>query len=387
MFIRAVWLLIFTVRWSVHGLERTRTKVGFRRCLPLPALPSHSTSSPSTAVILTGSTGVLGAQVAKELTSLDSLKIYGGYRDRAKAQKLLQSLKVEAPKTNGNPAKSSLQLFEMEVNDRATDYLVELARHGLLFHDIARGDAIQSLSIPALGSCQEAEHIILINNAGICLSGLSLETMRNSIAVNTFMPIYLASQLLNQWHPQVETICYPNENQLERLPTKRRNRRRISVVNISSGDGEQVYLHPSVASVLFPTATSEPSLPVVDSLSTLQHYVVDRFLDNFDSSVEFAFSSGGTPSYSLSKALLNRATQLMHEECQQMIKDRGYVDDVRVVSVCPGNFASSMSTAEELMSEDLRSVSEAAKDVLAVALDFDGFPGGRFYRWRESLPW
>jgi hypothetical protein len=58
----------------------------------------------------------------------------------------------------------------------------------------------------------------------------------------------------------------------------------------------------------------------------------------------------------------------------------------RVISVCPGNFHSPMSRPEE--AEDAIPVDEAAAHVLEVALGGpDCFPGGKFYRFGEEIPW
>jgi NAD(P)-dependent dehydrogenase (short-subunit alcohol dehydrogenase family) len=53
-------------------------------------------------------------------------------------------------------------------------------------------------------------------------------------------------------------------------------------------------------------------------------------------SFEYAF--GNTPIYSLSKALVNSYTKLLQQEYQS-IKSR-----IRVISICPGNFESPMTT-------------------------------------------
>jgi hypothetical protein len=58
---------------------------------------------------------------------------------------------------------------------------------------------------------------------------------------------------------------------------------------------------------------------------------------------------------------------------------------MRIFSVCPGNFQSSMSTAEELESQI--PAEQAALAVLQLALGSDNYESGKFYRNCNEIPW
>ena len=117
-----------------------------------------------------------------------------------------------------------------------------------------------------------------------------------------------------------------------------------------------------------------PSSPF-GSFQAWKAYLVE-LEETFDPS--FSYAHGPTPMYSLSKALLNAYTRLSH----------GTVPGVRrVVAVCPGNFESPMTTAEEREGGPLATADAAAADVWALVADPDRYPGGRFYRHREQITW
>ena len=92
--------------------------------------------------------------------------------------------------------------------------------------------------------------------------------------------------------------------------------------------------------------------------------------------IDFEYAYGDTPFYSLSKALLNSLTQCLDSESPEWCK---------VVSVCPGNFKSSMSTIEEENTFD--DPINAANKVLMIALDNSNnkYKGGKFYRHGEEI--
>jgi hypothetical protein len=58
---------------------------------------------------------------------------------------------------------------------------------------------------------------------------------------------------------------------------------------------------------------------------------------------------------------------------------------MRIYSVCPGNFQSSMSTAEELESQI--PAEEAAFALLQLAIDSYKYESGKFYRNCIEIPW
>ena len=110
-----------------------------------------------------------------------------------------------------------------------------------------------------------------------------------------------------------------------------------------------------------------------------QHYL--RQLENtFDPNFEYAY--GSTPMYSLSKSLLNVYTRIAHQERSNSLSS----SYDRILSVCPGNVKSPMTTEEEM--EDLISSDIAASALWKLATDNDGnFPGGLFYRNGQVIPW
>eukprot|EP01038_Epipyxis_sp_PR26KG_P011911 gene11911-15936_t len=86
-----------------------------------------------------------------------------------------------------------------------------------------------------------------------------------------------------------------------------------------------------------------------------------------------AIAHSTTPIYSLSKALLNKGMSLLHNNLDN--------NNIRFVSICPGNFKSPISSMEELADyESMVDVKDAAKDILDIAFNYDKYPGGLFYR-------
>ena len=159
----------------------------------------------------------------------------------------------------------------------------------------------------------------------------------------------------------------------------------LQIINVSSGDGELVYLNSNLQSKL-------AGVKSIGDWSDL----ITTILNNFDSSYPYAY--GDSPMYSLSKALLNVGTQILHRElfsstsdvaCSSSIRNvekilrgaqRSLEMDIRTfaskdiksqerhgkpmhngkaLSVCPGNFLSPMSTEEEIL--DSADVNEVAK--------------------------
>ena len=103
--------------------------------------------------------------------------------------------------------------------------------------------------------------------------------------------------------------------------------------------------------------------------------------------------------YSLSKALLNVLTRVIHEYIHNHLyttvtsgigieydKCDGIIDNIRIISVCPGDFESSMSTEDEI--KTARNVDISADSILKVALGSkEDFPSGYFYRDGIKIDW
>eukprot|EP01039_Chlorochromonas_danica_P003968 gene3968-4342_t len=85
---------------------------------------------------------------------------------------------------------------------------------------------------------------------------------------------------------------------------------------------------------------------------------------------------GNTPMYSLSKALLNHLTRLLHEQAP---------GNCRIIACCPGNFESVMTTEEERLTA--QPVEEAAANLLRLMRDRHRYPGGLWYRYGEKIDW
>lgn len=97
----------------------------------------------------------------------------------------------------------------------------------------------------------------------------------------------------------------------------------------------------------------------------------------FDQEREYAF--GPTPMYSVSKAFLNVGTKLLQSAYEKNKRSR-------VIAVCPGNFLSPMSTAEETL--DAICVGQAASSIISlVDKPWNSVLKGGFYRYQEPISW
>ena len=215
---------------------------------------------------------------------------------------------------------------------------------------------------PHLDRNPNLTHIAFIYNAGICLQGSSRENMIRSLFINTLLPIVTGLlALLYYYH---EIILQEMEQQL-------------TVLFVSSGDGERIMIHSKVIE----------EIDTIHSLTGLCRYM-NKLVDEFDDEMEFAF--GPSPMYSLSKLLMNKSMLLLQQEVgninEKVGKNKKH-GDMRCISVCPGNFLSSMSTKEELEEEQAVSVEIAADYVSRLVLDFNEYPGGAFYRFGRQIEW
>jgi NAD(P)-dependent dehydrogenase (short-subunit alcohol dehydrogenase family) len=168
------------------------------------------------------------------------------------------------------------------------------------------------------------------------------------LAINCFLPLKLMSQLIS-------------------LGSQKKSSN-FTVINISSGEGELGYLHTSIAA----------EINGIQSIPELVAYIDGKLLELADDqTVELAY--GPTPCYSVSKAILNKITQLFI-----------HVNEIpsshwRSIACCPGNFASPMSTPEELLTAI--DVNQAAKEIVQIAINFDQFSSGKFYRHLQEINW
>ena len=139
--------------------------------------------------------------------------------------------------------------------------------------------------------------------------------LSKSILVNAIGPLEFAATMLD------------NCRSIDRM--------KCTIINISSGDGELSNLHSDVQKK-------------IKKVNNLQEWkCLARSLAIFyNKDVEYAF--GPTPMYSLSKALFNKGSYLLHKENYDY---RGG----RIIAVCPGNFKSQMSTEYELQNNCISS--------------------------------
>ena len=267
----------------------------------------------SKVILLSGATGVLGRSLSHAFLQTPLIAgVYAGYRDVTKLELL--------------PKNALLNPFALDLKD----VTVGLETIGKII------------------SKQVSNEIILINNAAICPVGMDRNTLRHTLQINTLCPIIISKSVAKY----VEKY-----NQINKEKVK------LSIINISSGDGELVYLQ---------TAFKDELLKI-KSLVELEDFILTLHNRNCN---DIVYSNGETPCYSLSKALLNRFTVLFSNEIDQT--------NTRVVSVCPGNFMSSMTASEELT--DLHDLNTVTAGILSVALDWK-HNTGLFYRFGEIIPY
>jgi NAD(P)-dependent dehydrogenase (short-subunit alcohol dehydrogenase family) len=218
----------------------------------------------------------------------------------------------------------------VETYDLPLDVADPRSRSAFLDHCERRGDAID----------------ILINNAAVCCEGWSADVVRRTFRTNVLGPLALRDGLL------------PGMLQ----------RRRGFVINISSGDGELLYLHTSLQKEFCAVASERQLMRLLARVSPPR----DEFGD--------APAHGPTPAYCVSKAALNAATRLASRRLPQAAEC-----GVWQGAVCPGDVLTRMCTDHEAA----LTAEAAAEDVLWLvehqALDGGTLPSGRFWRGRAEI--
>lgn len=288
-----------------------------------------------TSVILTGSTGVLGKSILHTLlqqhVKIDT--IYAIYRDQDKLSQLLNECNCHDSRIV-IPIKYDLSL------------------------DIGGSDDLLSLAMHIGKQCKD---VILINNAGVCLEGTGFDVMQESLQVNAVASINLMRFIFDTMRQSITGRCKDDVEKKQLL----------SMVNISSGDGELAYVHTMIRHQLEQR---------VRSTSDVDDYVA-TLLSTYDSETEYAY--GDTPMYSLSKCILNAYSRYFHLEC---IRDASACASMqcRSLSICPGNFQSPMSTADELLSQ--KEIAMVSRNIVDIAVNYHDYAGGRFYRDKVEIP-
>lgn len=262
-------------------------------------------------VVITGSTGVLGRAIAK-LSFSHGLHVFAGHRNELKVKDLHKNI------------------FFSESTGRFSPIYMDVK-------DIVENDVLTTLS--------GASGIIVFNNAGVCHKGCSIEILKETLLVNSLAPIRL-SQLY---------MLHGLASELDR----------VTVINVSSGDGELALLHSDIQRDL-------------NKLTTMEQWenCVFQYMNDYRGD-DFEYAFGETPIYSLSKAFLNVGTKILW---------KSFPRHYRLLAVCPGNFQSSMTMDND--SDDVLTPDEAARYLLETALDSNStFNGNDFIRKGKLIPW
>lgn len=263
--------------------------------------------------VITGSTGALGRELVKRsLQNYEDSVVYADYRSMHKMDQLLKEIKYE---------------------NRVRPFVLDLEKFNETLQDLEASNLFRS-----------GDKISLINNAGVFLAGNSFDALQRSLSINARSPLLLSQYFINS--------CKNSASSAE-----------LQIINISSGDGELSYLNSAISRVIESVSSSTCLLAVMNHIEL-----------NYDPKAELAF--GDTPFYSVSKALLNTGTRVLHKE---------HFPPIRCISVCPGNVLSAMTTEEEL--ETALDPAVAATVVLETAMNTNSFKSGHFFRNYNLINW
>jgi NAD(P)-dependent dehydrogenase (short-subunit alcohol dehydrogenase family) len=299
-------------------------------------------------VSITGSTGVIGTALSHRLfhrwhklaqQNVEShLNLHLMHRDHRKLNRMLENL--SATRKEADSAVTVFHShcdFQTDVNTMPETEVV-----------------LKKLFSP--NACRQH---VLINCAGVHCLGQTYETMKQSFLCNTISAITLTKRFINLYQTQSMTSSMD-------LPS-------LEIINISSGDGESVNIHSEINRRLRDTVHT------VDELALY----MNELIESFNAKYEYAF--GMSPMYSLSKRLLNKATELFHHQ---------YGDEsVKFIACCPGNVLSPMTTEDE---KDTVNDGNVAADyiidsigVFAKGLERSIYPyqSGKFYRFAREIQW
>jgi NAD(P)-dependent dehydrogenase (short-subunit alcohol dehydrogenase family) len=202
-------------------------------------------------------------------------------------------------------------------------------------------DVASDASVDALARNLGKEAVtidILINNAGVALSGFGADVVRRTLAVNYFGAARVTDALL----PLI-----PDGG---------------TIVMVSSALGEIANYRAELKKRLLDPALARRE---IDAL-------MRSFIDDVEHGV---FAEAGWPAsaYNASKAGLNALTRVYARD----LAPRG----IRVNAICPGWVRTDMGGRSAS-----RSVEEGASSIVGGALLQDGATGG-FFRDGESIPW
>ena len=234
--------------------------------------------------------------------------------------------------------------------------------------DLSDLSSIPSTSALIASFAATSSRVVLINAAGVCLSGLDSSILSQSVAVNCLYPVLLATALHHRLHSAAA----------------------LQVINVSSGDGQLCYLDSALAA-------SVSALDSIDAWERFCREIQPPAPTALGGGGELAFSPGGTPAYSVSKALLTKGSALLQREWDKQTPPTTTTTRTRSSSsggsggilrrqalcLCPGDFLSPMSSASERVSPLLRTAAEAADDVWHMVFFADAYESGGYYHLRE----
>eukprot|EP00611_Tribonema_gayanum_P016534 TRINITY_DN287_c0_g1_i1.p1 TRINITY_DN287_c0_g1~~TRINITY_DN287_c0_g1_i1.p1 ORF type:complete len:338 (+),score=62.80 TRINITY_DN287_c0_g1_i1:39-1052(+) len=232
--------------------------------------------------------------------------------------------------------------------------------------DVSSPDSIKHFATQCVPTLPSGSLTAVFNNAGVCLSGADIATLQHSLDVNFYGPLC------------VMEACLPFMDE------------EGVVVNVSSGDGELLWLNSDIAEALRQAQTVQDVRAAADRI--LQRAALDP-------GAELAF--GATPAYSVSKALLNAAVRCHHgipyaPDPAEDALNAGRASSCgggstaqrpAVVAVCPGDVRTRMASTEEAQREGVLSALEAAAHVVGLAMRRERTAGGLFYRYGAVIPW
>jgi NAD(P)-dependent dehydrogenase (short-subunit alcohol dehydrogenase family) len=302
---------------------------------------AFETNSGKRLFIVTGGTGVLGTELCKQIASFDGeSKLCIGFRKTALLDRTMGMLDSSSTRS------SIVSPFHCEFcDDGKTTNVIKFE------HMVGSGGNTHD---------DNWNEIVLINNAGTCLPGSTHEALKRSLNVNAIAPLTLSQRLI----ACVDKMGMHNTA--------------VTILNVSSGDGELALLHTDLSARVKELSTIEELTKF--AISERETY---RGLD-------YEYAYGSTPMYSFSKALLNAATRVQHSAFAGRVNNNYHIDTRRrAIAVCPGNFKSPMTTSadeDEESSGGLQATDYAARGVLSLLSTDKSTDGGRFYRHGEVIP-
>jgi NAD(P)-dependent dehydrogenase (short-subunit alcohol dehydrogenase family) len=192
---------------------------------------------------------------------------------------------------------------------------------------------------------------VLINNAAVCERGWTRQVVRRSLKTNVIGPLALCREL------GAVGCAAP------------RRARRLRVLNVSSGDGELVYLNSALQDE-FRRASSVRTL-----LQLLARVTPPR------QTIGGAPAHSPTPAYSVSKAALNALTRILAGEHAGGTSE--LCASVWFAAVCPGDVSTRMCSIEP---REALSADAAAHDLVWLLRHAEALPSGKFWRQCEAIP-